>query len=579
MFLVFAQHPARPEEVCRDVPGELIVSFIVQNQPVMSFSPGSITSIYETLNDVLDQFHMSTVTPLYCPNSPEQNVFVFKFPVEVDVNEVVRKLERMPFIKGVEKNLLMRASTDYIPSDYACQHDWYCNGSGGRTDTWDYWSMQLDRAWDILRGDTSVVIAIMDSGVDYGHPELGPNMWQNLGEDADHDGHTLELNGSVWVFDPDDTNGVDDDGNDLVDDLVGWDFMDEDKNPVTEQDAPWYDFCHGTLMGSIVSCRTDDSGTGTAGISWNSKLMALRCLRAIGIPPDDPGDYIESAWVIGATNYAVAKGADIINMSFSSDTSTTAWHDAIIAADNAGVILVSSSGSVGGDLENTGKCYPQWWNEVICVAAVDSFGYTTNVPSNWGNTVDISGYSLPRHAHVGAGHIACAYTVDPTAFKNCAAVDSTESHPGSQFPYMFWYTGLYTSGACAQASGVLALLKSMYPTASSSFLRQELYRGATPLPDTLYAQGKLGAGAINAYRSLTQWGTISENTTWANTVYVSGDLSVASGKTLTISPGTVINIATDDNEVTGSDTTRIEFLVDGFLDVNGTAGSPVVFQA
>jgi hypothetical protein len=144
---------------------------------------------------------------------------------------------------------------------------------------------------------------------------------------------------------------------------------------------------------------------------------------------------------------------------------------------------------------------------------------------------------------------------------------------------MFWYTGLYTSGACAQASGVLALLKSMYPTASSSFLRQELYRGATPLPDTLYAQGKLGAGAINAYRSLTQWGTISENTTWANTVYVSGDLSVASGKTLTISPGTVINIATDDNEVTGSDTTRIEFLVDGFLDVNGTAGSPVVFQA
>jgi subtilisin family serine protease len=316
----------------------------------------------------------------------------------------------------------MKVDLDYIPRDYACWHDWYCNGTGGRTDTWPFWSMQLNRAWDIVRGDASVVIAIMDSGLDYRHPSLSLNVWQNLGEDFDQDGHTLEKVGMYYELDPGDLNGVDDDGGDgPVDDLIGWDFMDDDRDPFEELDLP--DFCHGTMMGSIVSSRTDDSEVGgTASISWQSKLMALRAVWA------QEDDFVRSSWVIGATNYAAAKGADIVNMSFSTDTSTTTWHEAIIAANNAGVIFVSSAGvrppgplGFGSDLALIGKRYPQWWEEVICVAAVDTFGYkkqgeTERVRSNWGTTVDISGYSNRWDDPQGSGLAVCQYAKGPGPF-------------------------------------------------------------------------------------------------------------------------------------------------------------------
>jgi len=560
----------------RFVPGELIVSFVDRGEPVMAPIGETFTSVYPALNSVLGEFRLSGLRPLFCPDSPLKNVFVFEFPANTDLDAVTSRLVAMPFIKHTEKNLLLDVDLDMIPSNYACRHDWWCNGAHGRTDTWALWSMQLDRAWDITRGDSSVVVAIMDDGLDYCHPFLGRNVWQNLGEDSDHDGRTLVKSGVTWVLDEGDINGNDDDGNGKADDLIGWDFRDNDGDPISDIET---DITHGTNMGSLVSCTTNTSPFGTAGITWFTKLMPLRSVRS------SQDDYVESAWVIGATNYAAAKGADIVNMSFSTDTCTAAWHDAIVAASNAGVIFVSSAGvrNVSGrDLSEITKRYPQWWEEVICVAAVDTFGYKTDVPSNWGSTVDICGYSTAplredeNTNHRGSWHVVCWYTNN--VGKNCAQVDPDEPYPGTQGVHTFWYSSLVTSGACAEVSGVLALLKAMYPNSSSDFLKQELYRGATPLPDPRYAQGMLGHGAINAYRSLTQWGTISQNTTWSNTVYVSGDLTVETGKTLTIAPGTIVNFAFDDNESMGSDTTRIEFLVNGYLDARGTAANPVVFQ-
>jgi parallel beta-helix repeat protein len=295
-------------------------------------------------------------------------------------------------------------------------------------------------------------------------------------------------------------------------------------------------------------------------------------------------DSTESAWVIGATNYATAMGTDIVNMSFSTDTTSTIWHDAISAACDSGIIFVSSAGNrgaAGSDLATITKRYPQWWPEVMCVAAVDSLGYKTTVLSNWGDSVDVCGYSNKIGEGPGAGNVACIY--DTNRATNC---DSDSLYPGSQYPHQFFYTGLYTSGACAEVVGVLALLKALYPDSSAAFLKHELYRGAIPLPDTLYAQGKLGAGAVNAYRSLTQWGHVRNDTTWSGTVYVSGDVVVDSGATLTIDAGTNVIVWNDDvnhaiNPWTSpaNDTSRCEIWVEGFLDVNGTQAFPVTFRA
>jgi hypothetical protein len=89
----------------------------------------------------------------------------------------------------------------------------------------------------------------------------------------------------------------------------------------------------------------------------------------------------------------------------------------------------------------------------------------------------------------------------------------------------------------------------------------------------------LGAGRINAYRSLTQWGYIDQNTTWSNTVYVSADIKVVAGATLTIEPGTTVYVAADDNQNIGIDSEKLAFNINGKFIANGTAENPITFRS
>jgi subtilisin family serine protease len=132
-----------------------------------------------------------------------------------------------------------------------------------------------------------IVVANIDTGCDWDHPDLIHNIWNNLGEDADNDGHTIEYNGSMWVFDPGDINSVDDDGNGYVDDLIGWNFSGNNNN-INDQDG------HGTHTSGIV-CGDGTNGTQT-GVAPRAKLM--------NFIPSDEADY----WL--AQQYAVDKGVD-----------------------------------------------------------------------------------------------------------------------------------------------------------------------------------------------------------------------------------------------------------------------------
>ncbi|MCD4748535.1 MAG: S8 family serine peptidase, partial [Thermoanaerobaculales bacterium] len=129
-----------------------------------------------------------------------------------------------------------------------------------------------EAAWDVHKGEDGieVVVGISDTGVEWYHEDLVDNIKQNLGEDADGDGHVIELSGSDWIFDPGDENNIDDDGNGYRDDFVGWNFYNDAGRGDNDPDDPG---SHGTHVAGLAAAVTDN-GLGVAAISWNVKILA-----------------------------------------------------------------------------------------------------------------------------------------------------------------------------------------------------------------------------------------------------------------------------------------------------------------
>ncbi|MCK6622344.1 MAG: S8 family serine peptidase, partial [Calditrichia bacterium] len=142
-----------------------------------------------------------------------------------------------------------------------------------------------------------VILANVDGGAEWRHPDLVKNLWNNLGEDANGNGKTVIFNGSSWVFDPGDVNGVDDDGNGKVDDFIGWNFSNNSNDPSTASNS------HGTSTAGIL---VGDGTNGTqTGVAPRAKLMDLN-INSAG----------ESGWW-AAYQYAFENGADVTTSSFS----------------------------------------------------------------------------------------------------------------------------------------------------------------------------------------------------------------------------------------------------------------------
>lgn len=148
--------------------------------------------------------------------------------------------------------------------------------------------------WAAGDSGKGVLVANIDTGTDWAHPDLTKNIWQNLGEDANNNGSTIIWNGSSWVFDPADLNGIDDDGNGLVDDLVGWNWQNNNRDVISGSS-------HGTATSGIVA-GYGTNGTQT-GVAPGAKLIILK--------PAGESQY----WL--AQQYAIDKGADIVTSSLS----------------------------------------------------------------------------------------------------------------------------------------------------------------------------------------------------------------------------------------------------------------------
>lgn len=191
------------------------------------------------------------------------------------------------------------------------------------------------QAWDLQTG-TNVVVAVIDTGVDYNHPDLAANIWTN----------TREIAG----------NGVDDDGNGYIDDVRGWDFVQNDNTPMDLND-------HGTHVAGVIA-GIGNNAAGISGVNWKAKIIPLRFMDATG-----QGSTINA---IRALNYAVANGARISNSSWGGPAFSQALFDAIQAAGGKGHVFVAAAGNSTANNDTTPE-YPSSYKlaNIVSVAATD----------------------------------------------------------------------------------------------------------------------------------------------------------------------------------------------------------------
>ena len=337
-----------------------------------------------------------------------------------DVTAAIQTLERDPSVLYAEPNFLLSADNHGgTPNDPAMHALWgldnfgqVVNGVAGTPDA----DIDATEAWGVSTGSRSVVVGVIDTGVDFGHPDLAPTMWINPREDCP---------GCR-------ANGVDDDGNGYVDDWRGWDFVNHDNDPFD-------DAGHGTHVAGTIGAA-GNNGIGISGVSWNVSIMALKFLSASGTG--------STADAVSAILYASAEGAVVTNNSWGGEDFSQALRDAIAAADASGSLFVAAAGNSFADTD-TEPNYPSSFDlpNVVSVAATDASDRRAWFSSYGRRTVDLG----------------------------APGTNIYSTWPGRSYRYEDG-----TSMATPHVSGAAALAKAAFPDATAVGLKALLLRTVDP---------------------------------------------------------------------------------------------------
>jgi subtilisin family serine protease len=314
------------------------------------------------------------------------------------------------------------------------------------------WALQTIRApeaWQITAGDPNILIAVIDTGADFKHPDLQTGIWINPAEDINHNG----------IVETSDMNNLDDDGNGFVDDVCGWDFTDAPSFPdggdYRERDNdPTDENGHGTAVAGIIAA-TANNHLGIAGLAYGCRAMTLRAGTSQGLLEEDD--------VASAIVYAVMNGARVINMSFGDVVVSPMLRDVIRYAYNRGAVLVASAGNSATDAPH----YPSGFAETISAGATNKNDQLAGF-SNYGATIDV----------VAPGLEIWTTTLGGTY-------------------------GLFsgTSASAPFVSALAGLLLSRYPDWSNEMVRAAMTNGAEDLGDPQWDRF-YGAGRIDAAAAL-----------------------------------------------------------------------------
>lgn len=411
---------------------------------------------------------------------PVPGLQVLKIDDSDSVKSVVARLEAEGSVLYAEPNYIRTAMA--TPNDTLFNDQWSLHNVGQTyqryitqgTPTNGVPDVDIDatEAWDVEQGDPSVTVAIMDTGVDYNHPDLAPQIWTNPGES----GSGRE------------TNGIDDDLNGQIDDVHGWDTIGTSWQAPVEDNDPYDDNFHGTHVAGTVAGRGNDN-SGITGVSWNSKIMPIKVLDTSG-----SGDTAE---IIKGIAYAGKNGAQIANGSYGSGMESQAEEDAINQWPNTLYVYAAGNSAADNDQTPAFPCsYPS--RNIICVASTTSVDGLSNF-SNYGvNAVDIA-----------------APGSDITSAKAAVITDI----PGD------YLTISGTSMASPTVAGAAAVLKSYDPGATTSQLKDALMDGV----DHSYGQFETKVASGGRLNLATSLGLLNPAAASTRVQVSNGRLSVLAG--------------------------------------------------
>lgn len=261
--------------------------------------------------------------------------YVLSLPTEANIDEVIKRYQADPNVEYAEPNYIYKAIL--VPND-----PFYSN-------QYALPKISAPQAWDIQTGSASIVIAVIDTGIDTAHPDLAANIWMNPGEVA--------------------ANGIDDDGNGYIDDIRGWNF---DSNNANSKD----DHGHGTHCAGIAGARGNNN-LGIAGVSWNCRLMVVKGLDVFG------SGSLEN--LANCIIYATDMGAKVLSNSWGGGGPSITMENAINYATSQGVLVVFAAGNDNLEI----PAYPAYYSNAVAVASTNNLDYKSGF-SNYGIWVDVS---------------------------------------------------------------------------------------------------------------------------------------------------------------------------------------------
>ncbi|MCA2945498.1 S8 family serine peptidase, partial [Microcystis sp. M011S1] len=368
---------------------------------------------------------------------------VWKLSGSLSVEKILAQYRSNPIFEYIEPDYIRTVGAftpqATFPNDPSFNQLWGLHNTGQSGGTPDA-DIDAPEAWDIQTGNPNLVIGVLDTGVDYNHPDLAGNIWTNPGEIAG--------------------DGIDNDGNGYIDDIRGWDFAYNDNNPSDVQG-------HGTHVSGTIAGK-GNNGVGVTGLAWNAKIMPLKFLN-------DQGSGSTSNAIL-AINYAKDKGVKLTNNSWGGGGYSQALYDAINAAGQAGALFIAAAGNNGNN-NDANPFYPASYNlaNIISVAATnrnDQLVTFANTGGWWGSNYGLTSVDL------GA--------------------------PGSEIysttPNNTYATYSGTSMASPHVAGAAALLWSQNPTWTAQQVKNTLMNTGDPLASLA---GKTVSGKrLNVFNAL-----------------------------------------------------------------------------